>query len=234
MATEIYKIENVQTIDGLNIEIHPLKIKYMRQFMDRFYDIGDNMSEEQMIDILCDCVRISMKQYAPQFSKSIEDVQDNFDIKTVYDILDFAAGIKINREKKKEEVQSNSNSESLSWKDLDLVKLETEIFLLGIWKSYDELETSISIQELFATISSSRELDYEEKRFLAAIQGVKLDGDPQDEGRKKWEDMKARVFSGGATNDSKDILALQGYNAQKLGFGIGMGIDYEDLRTPSS
>jgi hypothetical protein len=42
--------------------------------------------------------------------------------------------------------------------------------------------------------------------------------------------MKARVFSRGATNDSKDILALQGQNAKKAGFGIGMGLDYEDLR----
>jgi hypothetical protein len=41
--------------------------------------------------------------------------------------------------------------------------------------------------------------------------------------------MKARVFSGGATTDSNDILALQGHNAQKAGFGIGMGLDYENL-----
>ena len=31
-------------------------------------------------------------------------------------------------------------------------------------------------------------------------------------------------------SDSKDILALQGQNAVKAGFGIGMGLDYEDLR----
>ena len=41
--------------------------------------------------------------------------------------------------------------------------------------------------------------------------------------------MKARVFSKGKTADGNDILALQGPNAQKAGFGIGMGLDYEDL-----
>lgn len=232
MATKIYKIENIKTIDGLNIEIMPLKIKYMREFMDCFYTMNNNMSQDEMINILCDCVRIAMKQYAPQFSTNINDILDNFDLATVYNIIDLASGIKINKSKNTEEISNSSESEGMSWKDLDLVKLETEIFLLGIWKSYEELEMSISIQELFATISSSRELDYQEKRFLAAIQGVKLDDNsPEDEGRKKWEDMKARVFSRGATSDSKDILALQGYNAEKAGFGIGMGLDYEDLRS---
>jgi hypothetical protein len=41
--------------------------------------------------------------------------------------------------------------------------------------------------------------------------------------------MKARVFSGGQAADSKDIVALQGVNAQKAGFGIGMGLDYEKI-----
>ena len=84
--------------------------------------------------------------------------------------------------------------------------------------------------ELVTTIGSIRDLDYQEKKFLAAIQGVDLDGATnQDKGQKEWEDMKARVFSKGQTSDSNDILSLQGVNAQKAGFGIGMGLDYEDL-----
>jgi hypothetical protein len=59
---------------------------------------------------------------------------------------------------------------------------------------------------------------------------VDLDGETnKDKGQKEWEDMKARVFSGGQTSDSNDVLSLQGVNAQKAGFGIGMGLDYEDL-----
>jgi hypothetical protein len=84
--------------------------------------------------------------------------------------------------------------------------------------------------ELVTTIGSIRELDYQEKKFLAAIQGVDLDGETnKDKGQKEWEDMKARVFSGGQTGDSNDVLSLQGVNAQKAGFGIGMGLDYENL-----
>jgi opacity protein-like surface antigen len=67
---------------------------------------------------------------------------------------------------------------------------------------------------------------------LAAIQGVDLEGE-QDKGQKQWEDMKARVFSQGQTNDSNDILSFQGPKASSAGFGINMGLDYEDARDPS-
>jgi hypothetical protein len=84
--------------------------------------------------------------------------------------------------------------------------------------------------ELIATLEVSRELDYTEKKFLAAMQGVDLDKNSgSSRGQKEWEDMKARVFSGGKTGDSNDIISLQGINAQKAGFGIGNGLDYEDL-----
>jgi hypothetical protein len=84
--------------------------------------------------------------------------------------------------------------------------------------------------ELMSTLSVSRELDYSEKKFLAAIQGVDLDKNSGSEkGQKEWEDMKARVFSKGQASDSNDVLSLQGVNAQKAGFGIGMGLDYENL-----
>jgi hypothetical protein len=88
--------------------------------------------------------------------------------------------------------------------------------------------------ELMVTLASKRELDYEEKKFLAAIQGVDLEGSTNpDKGQKEWEDMKARVFSRGATSDSNDVLSLQGQNARKVGFGIGMGLDYSDERDPN-
>ena len=85
----------------------------------------------------------------------------------------------------------------------------------------------MSMPELTSTLKIKRELDYQNKKFLAAIQGVDLD---KESGKQNaWEEMKARVFSKGRAANSKDVLALQGANAQKAGFGIGMGLDYEDL-----
>lgn len=235
MATEVYKIQYVKTVNDVEIEIIPLRIKYMRQLMDVFVNAKNTNSDEETLDILCDCVRISMKQYCPELSLSVDQILDNFDIDTLYDILDFSVGIKINRNNEEGPItKSSSKEEDSGWESFDLLKLETEVFLLGIWKNYDELETYLSIPELMATISNRRELDYEEKKFLAAIQGVDLDAESgSDKGQKEWEDLKARVFSGGATSDSNDILALQGQNAVKAGFGIGFGLDYEDARDPA-
>jgi hypothetical protein len=229
MATAVYQSKIIKLINGTELEIIPLKIKYLRQFMEAFEDVKKSKNDDEAIEFLVECVRISMKQFYPEISKNVSDIEDNFDMPTIYKILDVSAGIKIN-EKSEEPVKSQATDSGSSWFDLDLAKIEAEVFLLGIWKDYNELEECLSMPELIATLEISRDLQYQEKKFLAAIQGVDLDKNSGSEkGQKEWEDMKARVFSGGATTDSNDILALQGHNAQKAGFGIGMGLEYENL-----
>jgi hypothetical protein len=230
MATEVYSKGNIYLIDGTELEIIPLKIKYLREFMVEFEGMKDASDDNEAIEVLSKCVGICMKQYCPQIADTVED---NLDLPTIYKIIDIAAGIKINK-KSEEPVKDQAQTSGSTWNDLDLAKLEAEVFILGIWKDYKELEESLSMPELMVTLASKRELDYEEKKFLAAIQGVDLDGATNpDKGQKEWEDMKARVFSKGATSDSNDVLSLQGQNARKVGFGIGMGLDYSDERDPS-
>ena len=230
MATEVYNKEIIYLIDGIELEIIPLKIKYLREFMIEFESIHNASNDDEAIDVLLKCVNICMKQYCPKIGNNSEDY---FDLPTIYTIIDIGAGIKLNK-KSEEPVKEQALSNGPTWKDLDLAKLEAEVFILGIWKDYQELEESLSMPELMVTLASKRELDYEEKKFLAAIQGVDLDeATNADRGQKEWEDMKARVFSRGATSDSNDVLALQGQNARSAGFGINMGLDYEDLRDPN-
>ena len=229
MATTIYKSDIIHLFDGTELEITPLKIKYLREFMTAFYKVKTTKNDDEAIAALVECVRICMKQYYPLISKNTEDVENSIDLQTIYTVLDIAAGIKINK-KSEEPVKDQAEKSGDTWETLDLAKLESEVFLLGIWKDYRELELSLSMPELMATLEVGRELDYTEKKFMAAIQGVDLDKESgRDRGQQEWEDMKARVFSGGQTSDSSDVLSLQGPKAQKLGFGIGMGLDYEDL-----
>jgi hypothetical protein len=232
MATSIYKTKNIYLFDGTEIEIMPLKIKYLREFMDAFNDIRYTKDDDEAMMVLLECTRIAMKQYYPPVSKSIEELEDNIDLPTVHEILDIAGNIKIGESQEEDvKTQAQKGDPGPSWEDFDLAKLESEVFLLGIWKDYSELEESLSLSEIIAIISSKRDLDYQEKKFFAAIQGVDLeDNTDSDRGQKEWENMKARVFSRGATNDSSDVLSLQGQNAKKAGFGIGMGLEYEDLR----
>ena len=70
---------------------------------------------------------------------------------------------------------------------------------------------------------------FDKNAFLPFISVTDHKNSENGRGQKEWEDMKARVFSGGQTSDGNDVLSLQGPNAARAGFGIGMGLDYEDL-----
>jgi hypothetical protein len=225
MPTKIYESATIRLVDGTPVYLTPLKIKYLREFMDAFEFVKTAVDDDQAIFFLSECARISMQQYYPSI-KTIAELEDNLDLKTIYKILDVAAGIKIDNPDK--EVKEQATESGVTWETLDLAKLESEAFLLGIWKDYEELESSLSMQELMATLEYKREEDYNNKKFLAAIQGVDLDKNNKDTSNK-WEDMKAKAFSGGKAKNGKDILALQGANAQKAGFGIGLGLSYTDM-----
>jgi hypothetical protein len=228
MATRVYKTGTVEAVDGTVISVMPLKIKYLRDFMSKFelVNIFKGIDDDKALDALTECIRIAMQQYHPDI-KTRDDVEDSFDINTLYDILNFAADISVEAKEGSEAV-SKEQKES-KWEDFDLASLEAEAFLLGIWKDYEELESSLSLPELLKTLEIKRELDYSEKKFLAAIQGVDLDKSTGKEEQNAWEKMKAKVFSKGATTDPNDITAFQGVNAAKAGFGIGMGLSYEKL-----
>jgi hypothetical protein len=223
MATKIYDTKKISLVDDRIVVAAPLKIKYLREFLETFETIKEAKTDDDSISVLAQCALIAMQQYCPSI-KTIDDLEDNLDLPTIYEVIDIAAGIKINQ-KSEEPVKEQAVESGSTWETLDLAKLESEVFLIGIWKDYDELESSMSMQELTATLKIKRELDYSDKKFSAAMQGVDLDKNSGS--GNEWEDMKARVFSKGATGDGNDILALQGSNAEKAGFGIGHGLDYE-------
>lgn len=227
MATTVYENTTVQLLDGRSLYITPLKIKYLREFMVAFENVKNAKTDEEAIESLARCTLITMQQYCPEIT-TMEDLEDSINMPGIYSILDIAAGIKIN-EKSEKPVKSQAVESGSTWETLDLAEIESEVFLLGIWKDYEELETSMSMPEIMATLSAKREVDYNEKKFLAAIQGVDLDKQTGKSNANAWEEMKAKVFSGGQAAGSKDVLALQGVNAQKAGFGIGMGLTYERI-----
>lgn len=229
MATSVYVTKDIELIGGIIIEVKPLKIKYLRKVMDSFEKIHDAKNDLDAMEVLSECVYYCFKQYAPHIANSREEVEDYIDMDIIHEILEFGAGIKMKQPESEEEpIKKQAEDGGKGWKDLDLVKIESEVFILGIWKDYDELETNMSMPEIISLVSTKRELEYEEKKFLAALQGVDLDKNNKDSGQNKWEEMKARVFSGGATSDPNDILSLQGVKAQQLGFGIGFGLDYDN------
>lgn len=237
MPTKIYDIAYVKTIYGKEIEVSPLKIKYMRQFMDKFNDIKLAKNEDDIVETLTECATIAMKQIYPEID-SVEKFEDMFDLKAMYKIIEYAGGIKMDKQDEPQEPQEQQqdtqedDSSKAGWEDLDLNKLESEAFLLGIWKNYDELESSICLAELMSILEQKREMDYQDKKFTASLKGIDLDDAVGKKEEDPWEAMKARVAakaSGIGNGNPNDITALQGIKAQQAGFGIGHGLDYEVL-----
>jgi hypothetical protein len=223
MAKEVYKTGYVEDINGNVIKVYPLKIKYMREFMDKFVLVSQTDDQDEALDLVIDCVFIAMHQFAPNVYLNKDVIANSFDLKTLYKILEYAAEIKTSNTAD----PGVENKDGTTWAEIDLPTLEAEAFLTGIWKNFEELEDSISMPELTLLLSTKRDLEYQQKKFDAAMQGVNLD--EQSDKSNAWEEMKARVFSGGKTSDANDIVSFQGPKAQKAGFGIGMGLDYEDL-----
>jgi hypothetical protein len=46
------KLKNITFIDGTEIEIIPLKIKYLREFMEAFEDVKNAKNDDEAIDFL--------------------------------------------------------------------------------------------------------------------------------------------------------------------------------------
>ncbi len=230
MATKIYESGWAQLIDGRDLYLTPLKIKYLREFMIQFEKMKTVQSDDESMEVILGCALIAMKQYLPEI-KTVDDLEDSIDLKTMYKIINIGAGVKMGSEITEEDKDSHepvAEGEKSSWDTFDLARLESEVFLLGIWRDYEELETSLSMPELTATLEAKREADYQEKKFLASIQGIDLEANSKKK-ENAWDRLKAKHFSGGATQDGNDVVSLQGYSAQKAGFGIGMGLDYERL-----
>ena len=227
MATKVYNSAIINTIDGEQIYITPLKIKYLRLFMDEFKKM-QSASDTDGFEFVSKCAAIAMMQYKPEI-KTADDVEDNFDLPTLYKVLEIAAGINIKDPGESGESlpEQASSKENNSWETIDLAKLESEAFLLGIWKDYEELEASLSMPELSETLNAKREEAYSERKFMAALKGIDIDGNNNKE-ENAWEKLKNKVMNGGK-KDPNDVTSLKGAKAQQAGFGIGMGLSYEKL-----
>lgn len=77
--------------------------------------------------------------------------------------------------------------------------------------------------ELLAILEASRKLKNDERRFFAALQGVKID-DPET--TRSFDEVRKRVM--GYDTETNDIASLRGPLAQQEGFGVGQGLGYRE------
>lgn len=103
--------------------------------------------------------------------------------------------------------------------------------MLGIWKDFDELESSLCLPEIVAILESARKRAYDDKVFFAKINGIDME---KSSVTKASEGLLNAVREAmgkekEARNEvpANDITRLRGRKARETGFGIGMGLDYE-------
>ena len=102
------------------------------------------------------------------------------------------------------------------------------MFLLGHWKDYEELEESISMPELTATLKAMYKVEGRKNKFLAAMQGVDLDAEntssDSTEKPSTFQEIQARAISKLTNNENVA-------GAAQLGITPDMGIGYAVLRS---
>jgi hypothetical protein len=99
MATTVFETVDLELMDGTKLQMRPLKISLLREFMKKFDTVVDvaNSNVDSM-DVLVECAMIAMKQYAPEVAEDREKFEDVADIKMVYKIIEAASGIKLDAE----------------------------------------------------------------------------------------------------------------------------------------
>jgi hypothetical protein len=120
------------------------------------------------------------------------------------------------------ELTERSQSKT-TWENLDLVAAESKVFLLGIWKNFDELEENMSMPELISVVNAMTEKDFEDKKFFAQIEGIDIDSGSSN--GKTFEDIRREALGDDPTTN--DIVNLKGKLAKETGFGVDQGLMYE-------
>ena len=92
MATTINEDKTIELFDGTKINIRPLKISLLRDFMKKFEQIQKVAEDnDKSMNLLMECVQIAMKQYNPELA-DVKKLEELLDLPTVYKIVEEASG----------------------------------------------------------------------------------------------------------------------------------------------
>jgi inhibitor of KinA sporulation pathway (predicted exonuclease) len=96
MAITVNEPTATALLDGTVINARPLKLSLLREFSKAFAKISEVADDEdKSIDLLLECVKVALKQYAPELLEDTVDLEEILDIKIVYQIIEEASGSNI-------------------------------------------------------------------------------------------------------------------------------------------
>lgn len=96
MTTTVNEEKTITLIDGTTINVRPLKISLLRDFMKKFDAISAVADDnDKSMNLLMECVQIALKQYKPEIATDVKALEELIDLPTVYQIVEEASGIKL-------------------------------------------------------------------------------------------------------------------------------------------
>lgn len=84
--------------------------------------------------------------------------------------------------------------------------------MLGIWKNFEEMENNLTLAELESLLESKRDREFEEKKFMAALKGIDLDGGSKSD--VTFEDVKNRAAA------KVRGVSQEEFELKQLGFAV--------------
>lgn len=67
---------------------------------------------------------------------------------------------------------------------------------MGAWKSIREMEDELTLEELYALSGAKQKMEHRDHRFAAALQGVDLDADKNDDAFERIQQKAAADLAG--------------------------------------
>lgn len=96
MTTTINEAKEITLLDGTILNIRPLKLSLLRDFMKKFEVIATVAEDnDKSIDAMLDCVRVALKQYKPELLATDINLEEILDLPLVNKIIQEASGFEM-------------------------------------------------------------------------------------------------------------------------------------------
>ena len=108
-------------------------------------------------------------------------------------------------ERPKTSGSGSSSTTGTKWSDFDLAALEGEALLLGNWKNIEELEESLTLEELDLLVRTARDKEERMMKFYAAFKGVDLDASSKEQSQDVFDAVQRRAEARLTGRDVEDL-----------------------------
>ena len=95
MASTVYEVEKIKLQNGAEVELKPLTIKELREFMKVINKTAGVTTEDETLTLLIDACAVALEKQLPDLVKDRDAFEDVLDVPTINRILEICGGIKM-------------------------------------------------------------------------------------------------------------------------------------------